>query len=254
MSGGRESTKTGIVIFTSMKATLYLIPSTLGSEKADEYLPAGVIGRLHSLKLFFVENIRTARRFLRSTGYPGKISEIVFHELSEHTSSSEAEELFSVLTQAGEAGLLSEAGLPGVADPGGKLVALCHRHGVRVVPLTGPSSVFLALMASGLNGQHFTFHGYLPRERQARIRALREMERTAVRHGSSQIFMETPYRNDALLDDLLHTCHDETLLCIAASLTTPNEFILTQPLRKWKQAGYRPGKQPAIFILGREPH
>ncbi len=233
-----------------MLLTLYLLPSTLGAGDADLYLPRRVIARLHSLRLFFAEDLRTARRYLKSTGFTGDISALRFRELSEHTSPAEAEELLQELMQEGEAGLLSEAGLPGVADPGNILVALCHRHGVRVVPLTGPSSIFLALMASGLNGQHFTFLGYLPKERHRRISALRRIEQESYRSGASQIFIETPYRNDHLVEDLLATCREDTLLCIAASLTTDREFIRTRSIREWKEEPFRPGKQPAIFILG----
>ncbi len=234
-----------------MKATLYLIPTTLGAEDVNVYLPPAVVARLHSLDLFFAENLRTARRFLKSTGYTGDISSLTFLELSEHTTPREAEELLGALLQRGEGGMLSEAGLPGVADPGNILVSLCHSHGVRVVPLTGPSSIFLALMASGLNGQHFSFLGYLPKERSARIRAIREMEREVQRSGASQIFMETPYRNDHLMEDLLKSCGEETLLCVAASLTTGREFILTQSIGAWKKSSYRPGKQPVMFVMGK---
>ena len=234
-----------------MEPTLYLLPSTLGATDADLYLPRRVIERLHSLHLFFAEDLRTARRYLKSTGYTGDISALRFRELSEHTSLAEAETLLQELLQEGEAGLLSEAGLPGVADPGNILVALCHRHGVRVAPLTGPSSIFLALMASGLNGQHFTFLGYLPKERQQRIRAIRRIEQESYRSGASQIFIETPYRNDHLVVDLLATCRDDTLLCLAASLTTEKEWIHTRTIREWKKEMPRPGKQPVIYILGR---
>ncbi len=242
-----------MVIFGAMKTTLYLIPTGLGGGEATDYLPAGVIRRLHSLTLFFVESVRTARRFLRATGFEGDLSALRFHELSEHTPPQETEALLALLLSEGSAGLLSEAGLPAVADPGASLVALCHRHGVQVVPLTGPSSLFLALMASGLNGQHFTFHGYLPRERQALVRALREMERLARHEGSSHLFMETPYRNDRLFGEILRCCHPDTLLCVAASLTTSTEFILTREIAAWKASGYMPGRQPVIFILGSQP-
>ncbi len=234
-----------------MEPTLYLLPSTLGATDVDLYLPRRVIERLHSLHLFFAEDLRTARRYLKSTGYTGNIQALRFRELSEHTTPPEAEALLQELLQEGEAGLLSEAGLPGVADPGNILVALCHRHGVRVVPLTGPSSIFLALMASGLNGQHFTFLGYLPKERQQRIRAIHRVEQESYRSGASQIFIETPYRNDHLVEDLLATCRDDTLLCLAASLTTEKEWIHTLSIREWKKAPPRPGKQPVIYILGR---
>ncbi|MCD6201428.1 MAG: SAM-dependent methyltransferase [Bacteroidales bacterium] len=233
-----------------MKSVLYLIPSSLGAGDVDIYLPPAVVKVLHRLDIFFAENIRTARRFIKSTGYGEDISSLTFFELSEHTSDRETEVLLKILQEKGEAGMISEAGLPGVADPGGTLVRLCHRHGIRVVPLTGPSSVFLALMASGLNGQCFSFHGYLPKERAARIRKLRDLEREAHRTGASQIFMETPYRNNHLLQDMLATCHDNTLLCIAADLTTEREFIRTQSISDWKKNVPDLHKRPAMFILG----
>ncbi len=180
----------------------------------------------------------------------GDLSSLTFYELSEHTSARETERLLRILQEKGEGGMISEAGLPGVADPGGTLVRLCHRHGIRVVPLTGPSSVFLALMASGLNGQHFSFHGYLPKERSARIRKLRDLERETQRSGASQIFMETPYRNNHLLQDILATCHDNTFLCIAADLTTEREFIRMQTIAEWRKNVPDLHKRPAMFILG----
>ncbi len=234
------------------KTKLYLIPSTLGAENVNSYLPPLVVKTLHSLHLFFVENIRTARRFISSSGFSGDIGSLRFFELSEHTSLKETEELLKELMEEGRAGLISEAGLPGVADPGGMLVQLCHRHGIGVVPLTGPSSIFLALMASGLNGQQFAFHGYLPKDRSARIRKIRELEREAHRTGASQIFMETPYRNNHLLQDILATCHDQTLLCVAADLTTAKEFIHTRTIQAWIKDIPDLHKRPAIFILGRE--
>ena len=234
-----------------MKPVLYLIPSSLGSEDVSLFLPPAVVAILHRLDLFFVENIRTARRFIKSTGFTGDISALAFFELSEHTRQEEAESLLGELLQHGEAGLLSEAGLPGVADPGNMLVRLCHTHQVKVVPLTGPSSIFLALMASGLNGQQFTFHGYLPKERGARIRKIKELEREVQRSGLSQIFMETPYRNNHLLQDLLQTGPDDTLLCIASDITMDDELILTQSISAWKKSPPDLHKKPAIFILGR---
>jgi len=232
------------------KGILYLIPSTLGAGDVTVYLPPHVVEILHRLDLFFVENIRTARRFMKNTGYEGDISSLTFYELSEHTTPKETEALLKILREGHEAGMISEAGMPGVADPGSVLVQLCHRSGVRVVPLIGPSSIFLALMASGLNGQYFTFHGYLPREQYGRIRKIRELERQALHTKASQIFMETPYRNNNLLADLLETCNDKTLLCIAADLTTEREFIHTQTVNEWRKNIPDLHKRPAIFILG----
>ena len=232
-----------------MKPTLFLIPSSLGAEDVDIYLPPAVVSVLHRLDLFFAEEIRTARRFIKSTGYQGDISSLTFYELSEHTTAREVESLLNILIKKGEAGMISEAGLPAVADPGAGLVQLCHRHKVRVIPLTGPSSIFLALMASGLNGQQFTFHGYLPSDRHARIRRIRELEREAHRTGASQIFMETPYRNNHLIQDVLATCQDNTLLCIAADLTRESEFIQTRNIRSWRKKIPDLHKRPAIFII-----
>ncbi|NOY37393.1 MAG: SAM-dependent methyltransferase [Chlorobi bacterium] len=234
-----------------MAGDLYLLPSTLGATSPEIYLPAGVIKILHRLKLFFAEDIRTARRFIKSTGYPDNISIVTFYELSEHTTPVETERLLQVLQAAGEAGLISEAGLPAVADPGATLVHLCHRHGIRVHPLTGPSSIMLALMASGMNGQHFTFHGYLPRDPAQRRRKLRMLEQECNVSGNSQVFMETPYRNLALLKDILQTCHKDTWLCIAAGLTTDYEFIDTRQTGLWERKLPDIHKIPAIFIVGK---
>lgn len=233
-----------------MPATLYLLPSSLGAASSEWYLPNEVVRILHRLTLFFTEDLRTGRRFIKSTGFTGNISDLDFYELSEHTSPAETEQLLTKLIEHGEAGLLSEAGLPAVADPGSLLVHLCHRHGIRVVPLTGPSSVMLALMASGLNGQHFTFHGYLPRETAQRRKKIRELEQEAVSTGYSQIFMETPYRNRALIQDLLQTCRKSSWLCVAAGLTTPEEKIKTLKIEEWKKVSEDFHKIPAIFILG----
>lgn len=233
-----------------MQGTLFLIPSSLGSSKTEEYLPNGVIGCLHSLKLFFAEDLRTARRFIRSTGYPGEISQLTFYELNEHTRPEEIANYPEIIREQGEAGLISEAGLPAVADPGAQLVALCHRAGIIIKPLTGPSSIMLALMASGMNGQQFTFHGYLPRDPGARKKSIRQLEVASLNTGISQIFMETPYRNQSLLKDLLGTCRDETWLTIAAGLTTEQEMIGSRPVGQWKTKLPDIHKIPAIFILG----
>jgi 16S rRNA (cytidine1402-2'-O)-methyltransferase len=187
--------------------TLYLIPTTLGDYDPALVLPAPVLERLRSIKRFVVEETRTARRFLSAAGLKGHIGELEFKELNEHTKPSEIEGFMNMFTDASgnptDVGLITEAGLPAVADPGALLVDLCHRHGVRVVPMVGPSSLMLALMASGLNGQSFAFLGYLPAKTDERRRAIFEVEKRSAQLHQTQIFIETPYRNDSMIADLL---------------------------------------------------
>ena len=215
-------------------------------------LPAANRAVMASLDYFIVENIRTARRFLSRAALGRPVESLAFAELNEHTDTGrELEELMRPLREGRSAGVISEAGLPGIADPGAAAVAWCHRNGVRVVPLIGPSSLLLALMASGLNGQSFAFDGYLPVKPPERAKAIRFFERRARSEGQSQLFIEAPYRNDKLLAQLLEVCAPETLLTVAADLTGPTEQIVTRPVSAWRAAA-RPalGKRPAIFILG----
>ena len=194
----------------------------------------------------------SARRFLSRAALGRPVESLAFAELNEHTDTGrELEELMRPLREGRSAGVISEAGLPGIADPGAAAVAWCHRNGVRVVPLIGPSSLLLALMASGLNGQSFAFNGYLPVKPPERAKAIRFFERRARSEGQSQLFIEAPYRNDKLLAQLLEVCAPETLLTVAADLTGPTEQIVTRPVSAWRAAA-RPalGKRPAIFILG----
>ena len=201
-----------------------------------------------SLKCFVVEEVRTARRFLSAAGLKGHIEELEFHTLNEHTSQSEVEAL-AELFDKGDVGLISEAGLPAVADPGAALVALCHRKGIEVVPLTGPSSLMLALMASGLNGQSFAFRGYLPAKTEERRNAIKDLERQSRSLNQSQIFIETPYRNDALFEDLLKFLQPSTRLTVAADITLPTAFIRTFTVEKWRKAPVTIGKRPCVFIV-----
>ena len=217
-----------------------------------DVLPAANRAVMASLDYFIVENIRTARRFLSRAALGRPVESLAFAELNEHTDTGrELEELMRPLREGRSAGVISEAGLPGIADPGAAAVAWCHRNGVRVVPLIGPSSLLLALMASGLNGQSFAFNGYLPVKPPERAKAIRFFERRARSEGQSQLFIEAPYRNDKLLAQLLEVCAPETLLTVAADLTGPTEQIVTRPVSAWRAAA-RPalGKRPAIFILG----
>ena len=230
------------------KGKLYLIPAPLGDNDPAEVLPASVLERACSLRIFVAEELRTARRFLSRYGLKGHIGELELHELNEHSSSADVEALVE-LFERGDVGLLSEAGLPAVADPGADLVALCHRRGIEVVPLVGPSSLMLALMASGLNGQSFAFCGYVPAKTEERRSALKSLEKQSAAARRSQIIIETPYRNDALLADMLRTLSPRTRLCIAADITLPTQFIRTDSIAGWQKAVPTIGKRPCVFII-----
>ena len=231
-----------------MKGKLYLIPSPLGEYDPAQVLPESVLQTAKGLRCFVVEELRTARRFLSSAGLRGHIDELEFHTLNEHSTREEVESL-GQLFDKGDVGLISEAGLPAVADPGAALVALCHRNGIEVVPLAGPSSLMLALMASGLNGQSFAFRGYLPAKTDERRKALKAIERDSKLLAQSQIFIETPYRNDSLLQDLLGQLQPATRLTVAADLTLPTQFIRTRAIEEWRKAPATIGKRPCVFII-----
>ena len=230
------------------KGKLYLIPAPLGDNDPAEVLPASVLEQACSLRIFVAEELRTARRFLSRYGLKGHIGELELHELNEHSSPADVEALGELFGR-GDVGLLSEAGLPAVADPGADLVALCHRRGIEVVPLVGPSSLMLALMASGLNGQSFAFCGYVPAKTEERRSALKSLEKQSAAARRSQIIIETPYRNDALLADMLRTLSPRTRLCIAADITLPTQFIRTDSIAGWQKAVPTIGKRPCVFII-----
>ena len=234
-----------------MTGKLHLIPTPLGDPEPSNSLPAPVLECLAPIRLFFVEELRTARRFLSAAGLKGHIDELELLEINEHTDPATIE-AYARRLGAEDAALMSEAGLPAVADPGARLVELAHQRGVEVVPHIGPSSLMMALMASGLNGQCFAFSGYLPVKPQARREAIASLERSSARLRQSQIFIETPYRNDALLADLLAVCQPATRLCVAADITCPTEFIRTRTIAAWRAAcrdGFTIGKRPCVFIL-----
>ena len=230
------------------KGRLVRRPSPLGDYDPAEVIPAGTLNVLKGLRTFVVEETRTARRYLSAAGLKGHISELEFHELNEHTAPSEVEGLMELFDR-GDVGLISEAGLPAVADPGAALVALCHRHGIAVLPLVGPSSLMLALMASGLDGQSFAFRGYLPAKTDERRAAIRRCEKDSAALRQSQIFIETPYRNDSLLADLLEQLSPATQLCIAADITLPDAFIRTRTVAAWRKDKPTIGKRPCVFII-----
>lgn len=231
---------------------LYLIPTPIGENASwDITLPAGNRRLLDEIGYFVVENTRTARRFLARSGLRRPIDELVFTELNEHTPpEAVAPMLEPLLERGGNIGVMSEAGLPCIADPGALLVAAAHRHGIEVVPLVGPNSITLALMASGANGQSFAFNGYLPVKAPERQRAIRRFERRAHEERQTQIFIEAPYRNRKLFDDLLAVCSAETHLCVACDLAEPDQYVRSQRIAEWKKSGAPLfEKRPAIFIL-----
>ena len=227
------------------KGRLFLIPTPLGDYSPAEVLPAPVLEVLPNLHTFVVEEVRSARRFLSAAGLKGHIAELSFHELNEHTDPSAVRALGSLFDDGNDVGLLSEAGLPAVADPGSLLVALCHQLDIEVVPLVGPSSLMMALMSSGLDGQNFAFNGYLPAKTEERRAALRALEK---KHGT-QIFIETPYRNDSMLSDILAVCKPSTRLCLACNITLPDAFIRTRTVAQWKKDVPALGKRPCVFLI-----
>lgn len=229
---------------------IYLLPAWLSEDTPPaDTVPAAVLARLRALERFIVEDARSARRYLAACGHPKPMRELAFDELSEHTPDSAIPALLEPVLAGADAGVLSEAGVPAVADPGARLVAAAHAHGVVVVPMVGPSSILLALMASGLDGQRFRFVGYLPAEAAARKTAIAELERQSARGRETQVFIETPYRNDAMLRELLATCRGETRLAVAADLTSPSEWIRSARVSEWKGDVPKMGKRPAIFLL-----
>lgn len=235
------------------KGVLYMIPCPI-SDATDVYdvTPASNRAIIDSLDYFIVENVRSARRFLSKAGISRKIDDLEFVELNEHTREGVAvEAMVRPIEQGRSAGVISEAGVPGVADPGALVAAACHRRGIRVVPLVGPSSILMSIMASGLNGQSFAFNGYLPVKPPERGKAIKALERRAQTEHQSQIFIEAPYRNVKLVEQLLSVCSPTTRLTIACDITSPEEIILTRTIEQWRK-GAMPdiAKRPTIFIMG----
>lgn len=232
------------------RGTLYLIPVTLGNDTLETVLPRGVIEVARQLDTFVVENEKTARQFLSLVKTAKPVRELALLTLNEHTSSKDLPTLLAPLLDGRDVGLISEAGCPGIADPGADLVRLAHQKGIRVTPLVGPSSILLALMASGMNGQRFTFLGYLPVEKGGRIQKIREIEKRSQQHQETQIFIEAPYRNQHLLQDILENCHPETHLGIACNISLENELIVSKRIADWKQSVLPDlHKQPTVFLL-----
>ncbi|MBE6237694.1 MAG: SAM-dependent methyltransferase [Bacteroidales bacterium] len=231
------------------KGKLYLIPSPLGDNDPTEVIPGPVLLSLQHFRTFVVEEIRTARRYLSRAGLKGKIGELEFHELNEHTDSATVESYLKLFDNGNDVALISEAGLPAVADPGAQLVALAHSHNIEVIPAVGPSSLMLALMASGLNGQSFAFCGYIPAKTDERRSRLRQLEKISGQLKQTQILIETPYRNDSLFNDILAVCAPTTKVCVAANITMPDAYIKTRKVSSWKKEGLIIGKRPCVFLI-----
>ena len=230
-----------------------MIPCPISDERdVWDVLPKANLDIMNSLDYFIVENIRSARRFLSRAGVARKIEELEFVELNEHTTSSaDVERMLKPVLEGRSAGVISEAGVPGVADPGADIVALAHSHDVRVVPLVGPSSILMSVMASGLNGQSFAFVGYLPIKDGERQRRLKELEHRVRTEHQAQVFIEAPYRNVKLFDTLIKSLSPQMRLAVAADITTPNEYIHTHTIAQWRKLGVPDiAKRPTIFILG----
>ncbi len=231
------------------KGKLYLIPSPLGENDPAEVIPGPVLESLKGFRTFVVEEVRTARRYLSKAGLKGRIGELEFHELNEHTEQAVIEGYVKLFDGGNDVALISEAGLPAVADPGAQLVALAHRNGIEVVPAVGPSSLMLALMASGLNGQSFAFCGYIPAKTDERRARLKTLEKVSGQLRQTQILIETPYRNDSLFADILNVCGASTRVCVAANITMPDAYIMTKKVSEWKRSVPVIGKRPCVFLI-----
>jgi 16S rRNA (cytidine1402-2'-O)-methyltransferase len=233
-----------------MSGKLYLIPSFLGEDNPG-IIPDATKEAIFSLDHFIVENAKTARRYLRAIGYKKNFdTEVVIHELDKHADKINLQELFALILKGRNGGIISEAGCPGIADPGKELVWYAHKQKVEVIPLVGPSSILLALMASGMSGQNFTFHGYLPIQQPNRNKKIKQLENLGS-NGAAQIFMETPFRNQKMLEDIIASCGEDTPLCIACDVTLPTQFVKTMKVKEWKKLMPDLHKHYCIFIMGK---
>jgi 16S rRNA (cytidine1402-2'-O)-methyltransferase len=232
-----------------MAATLYIIPNLLGDTSIERVLPDYNIKIIHQLKHFIVETPKNANTLLKKAGVKTPFEGITFYTLDEHTRGDDLADIVEPLKKGFDAGLITDAGIPSIADPGELVVNWAHENKVKVVPLIGPSSIFLALAASGLNAESFTFHGYLPVKPEDRKRKIKELDVIARKTKYTQIFIETPYRNQSLLQDVVKTCHPDTKLCVAVNLTMQNENIRTLPIFEWQMKNYGIEKLPAVFLI-----
>ena len=230
---------------------LYLLPSTLGDTSIPRVIPSYNLEIILPIRHFYVESEKSARQFLRKSGFKTDFAEVELILLNEHSiaAQSDLSDFLKPLLEGHDAAIISDAGCPAVADPGAEIVRLAHRKNIKVIPLVGPSSILLALMASGMNGQGFTFLGYLPKEKNERIRKIKLTEQDAIQKKQTQIFIETPYRNQHLFNDILSVCKNDTLLCLALDISTENEFISSKRIDEWKKNIPEIGKRQAVFLI-----
>ena len=232
-----------------MQASLFLIPVTLGETEINRVLPTYNREVILQIKYFIVENIRSARRFLKKTDSSINVDELIFFELNKHTSPDTISSFLNPISGGHSVGVISEAGCPAIADPGADVIAIAQRKNIPVIPLVGPSSILMSLMSSGFNGQNFAFHGYLPVDSNERILKLKSLEQRIYTENQTQLFIETPYRNQKLLEDILKTCKPSTKLCIAADITCEGEYIKTKTISEWKKKLQDFNKKPCIFLI-----
>lgn len=231
---------------------IYMIPVTLGGEVINDVIPANVQTIATDLRYFIVENIKSARRFLRKIDRQFPIDDCQFFEINRKTDVSEVYRFLKPAQEGHDIGVMSDAGCPGVADPGAIIMSLAHEKNIRIKPLVGPSSILLTLMGSGFNGQDFSFSGYLPKDRKDRVRALKNFEADTYRNGTTHLFMDTPFRNMNVLEDLLNELADTTMICIASNLTLPSENIRTMSAKDWREHAYDLAKKPTMFAIGKK--
>ena len=231
------------------KGTLFLVPVPLAENATQKSFTPFLVETINALKTYIVENEKTARKFLKEAGIITPQSELVIHDYGKHQRGTSMVPYFKELMSGTDVGLMSEAGCPGVADPGAEIVAEAHKRGIKVVPLVGPNSMLQALMASGLSGQSFAFHGYLPIDKVERAKRIKELETLSAKQKQTQLFMETPFRNNHLLEDVLKNCHNNTQLCIACNINGENEFIKTLPVGMWRNERIDLHKKPTVFLL-----
>lgn len=232
-----------------MYGNLYLIPLPIHQQQIEQTMPLFNLQLINEITHYIVENIRTARRFLKKAGFKNNLDDVQFFLLNKHTGEIDYQTYINPLLSGHHVGLMSESGIPCVADPGSKIVFLAHKHHIRTVPLSGPSSIFLSLAASGLNGQNFAFNGYLPVKRPMRINQLKTLEHLSYKEDQTQIFIETPYRNNQLIHDILSVCNKNTYLCIASEVTSDEAYISTRTIADWKKENMDFHKKNTIFLL-----
>lgn len=232
-----------------MKQKLFLVPSPLGDTDIQQVIPSVVFPSISHVTHFAVEELRSARRYLSKLGFRGNIESLNFYEINEHSTPKDIEDIFAVLKAGNDMALISEAGLPAVADPGAALVSLAHKGDIDVVPFVGPSSLMMALMSSGLNGQCFAFCGYIPVKKEERKKRLKDLEARSKKYDETEIIIETPYRNDALFEDILSTLQPSTKVTVAANITMPDQYIKTKTVAVWKKDKIEISKRPCVFLI-----